>query len=89
MSDVQINNNFFIKFGRGFSERNLRSMRQFFITYSQTQIQQKPSTEFQSSEIEEDVIWQKPSAKLPQFTLSWSHYLVLMRIENEGGIKDE
>ncbi len=70
------------KFGRGFSEPNLRNMRKFYIIYSQTQIQQKPSTEFQGSEIEEDVIWQKASAKLPQFTLSWSHYLVLMRIEN-------
>lgn len=68
------------KFGRGFSEPNLRNMRKFYITYSQ--IQQKPSTEFQSTEIEEDVIWKKASAKLPQFTLSWSHYLVLMRIEN-------
>lgn len=68
------------KFGKGFSERNLRNMRQFFITYSQTQIQQKPSTELQNSESEE--IWQKASAKLPHFNLSWSHYLVLMRIEN-------
>lgn len=70
------------KFGRGFSERNLRNMRQFFITYSQNQIQQKPSAELQSSENETDKIWQKPSAKLPQFTLGWSHYLILMRIEN-------
>lgn len=48
-------------------------MRKFYNTYSQTLIQQKPSTKFQSAEIEEDVIWQKASAKLPQFTLSWSH----------------
>lgn len=70
------------KFGRGFSERNLRNMRQFFIAYSQTQIQQKLTAELQSNEKMEDKIWQNPSAKLPQFTLSWSHYLILMRIEN-------
>lgn len=70
------------KFGKGFSERNLRNMRQFFITYSQNQIQQKPSAELQGTEIQIDAIWQKPSAKLPSFSLNWSHYLVLMRIEN-------
>lgn len=70
------------KFGRGFSERNLRNMRQFFITYSQNTIQQKASAELQIYHNEVDTIWQKPSAKSPNFTLSWSHYLVLMRIEN-------
>ncbi len=70
------------KFGRGFSERNLRNMRQFFITYSHSTIQQKPSAELQNAEIKVDVIWQKPSAISSNFTLSWSHYLVLMRIEN-------
>lgn len=70
------------KFGRGFSERNLRNMRQFFITYSQNPIQQKAYAELQTHHNEVDTIWQKPSAKSPNFTLSWSHYLVLMRIEN-------
>jgi predicted nuclease of restriction endonuclease-like (RecB) superfamily len=68
------------KFGRGFSERNLRNMRQFFITYAQTQL--KHSTKFQTAEKDTDIIWQKPSAELPQFALGWSHYLILMRIEN-------
>lgn len=43
-------------FGKGFSERNLRNMRQFFLTFP---------------------IWQTVSAKL-----SWSHYLLIMRVEN-------
>lgn len=71
-----MNKNLSDKFSRGFSEPNLRNMRKFYSTYSQTQIQHKASVEFQSTEIEEDVIWQKASAKLPQFTLSWPHYLV-------------
>jgi predicted nuclease of restriction endonuclease-like (RecB) superfamily len=50
-------------FGKGFSERNLEQMRQFFLVYS---IPQTVSAEF----------------KLPRFQISWSHYLILMRIEN-------
>jgi predicted nuclease of restriction endonuclease-like (RecB) superfamily len=47
------------EFGKGFSQRNLEQMRQFYLTYSKTQT---------------------PSA---EFNLSWSHYLKLMRIDNE------
>lgn len=46
------------EFGKGFSQRNLEQMRQFYLTYSKTQT---VSAEFQ---------------------LSWSHYLILMRIDN-------
>ena len=44
------------EFGKGFSQRNLRNMRQFYICFP---------------------IWQTLSAKL-----SWSHYTLLLRIEN-------
>ncbi|MBP1672756.1 MAG: hypothetical protein H6Q25_571 [Bacteroidetes bacterium] len=47
------------EFGKGFSQRNIEQMRQFYLTYSKTQT---------------------PSA---EFNLSWSHYLKLMRIDNE------
>ena len=47
-------------YGKGFSQRNLEQMRQFYLTYS-TQIPQTPSA---------------------KFTLSYSHYLFLMRIDN-------
>ncbi|MBR4620658.1 MAG: DUF1016 family protein [Salinivirgaceae bacterium] len=79
------------KFGKGFSERNLEQMRQFYIVYSQ--IPQTLSEKFNDA-----TIFQTPSRKSsslltksqkPQtlsaelhFTLSWSHYLKLMRIEN-------
>jgi len=49
-----------IDFGRGFSQRNLEQMRQFYLIYSKTQ------------------------TVSAEFKLSWSHYLILMRIENEG-----
>jgi len=52
------------QFGKGFSERNLEQMRQFYLVYS---ISQKSSAELQS----------------PDFKLSWSHYIKLMRIGNQ------
>lgn len=45
------------EFGKGFSKRNLRSMRRFYLMYP---------------------IWQAVSAKL-----SWSHYLELIKIDEE------
>lgn len=47
-------------FGKGFSQRNLEQMRQFFLVYSN----------------------QIPQTLSAEFSLSWSHYLFLMRIEN-------
>lgn len=49
------------QFGKGFSERNLEQMRQFYLVYS---ISQKSSAELE----------------MPDFKLSWSHYIKLMRI---------
>ena len=66
------------EFGKGFSERNLEQMRQFYLTYS---ISQKSSAKLQESENEIITISATP---LPKFNLSWSHYLKLMRIENPG-----
>ena len=65
------------KFGRGYSYDNLKLMRKFYLVYSKDSIGETP---FPQSE------------KLPvtqegrKFYLSWSHYLILMRINN---IKDE
>ncbi|MBW7869155.1 MAG: DUF1016 domain-containing protein [Brumimicrobium sp.] len=66
------------EFGKGFSARNLEQMRQFFLVYSKTQTL--------SAELENKS--QTPSAKSskneskPDFSLSWSHYLTLMRMDN-------
>src|SRR5690554_3818554 len=48
------------EFGKGFSQRNLEQMRQFYLTYSKAQ------------------------TLSAEFKLSWSHYLMLMRIDNEN-----
>ena len=58
------------EFGRGFSITNIQQMRNFYLSY---QKQQTLSANF------ENEIQQTASAN---FTLSWSHYLKLMRIDD-------
>lgn len=61
------------EFGKGFSFTNLNQMRQFYFAYS-NQILQTPSEELQNTK--------KQEIALPNFKLSWSHYLKLMRIDD-------
>jgi predicted nuclease of restriction endonuclease-like (RecB) superfamily len=70
-----------IEFGKGFSERNLEQMRQFYLVYS---ISQKTSAELEESEniTSEEIVKLSPNP-MPKFHLSWSHYLKLMRINNK------
>lgn len=56
-------------FGRGYSQRNLEQMRQFYIVYSKAQT---VSAQFEYNQ------------QSPKFQLSWSHYLKLMRIDDEN-----
>jgi predicted nuclease of restriction endonuclease-like (RecB) superfamily len=58
--------------GAGWSYSNLRQIRQFYLVYSNLTI-----TDYQI-QINTDT----PQPKVPNFTLTWTHYLVLMRIEN-------
>jgi len=83
------------RFGNGFSVINLQYMRNFYTLYSK-QIYQTVSNKLQIVNNEHDnrsveerqntvyPISQTVSAQLdnPKFTLSWSHYLILMRVEN-------
>lgn len=62
-----------IEFGKGFSVTNLKQMRQFYLNYS---IGQMLSDEFKKSETV------SRNLNTPDFQLSWSHYLFLMKIDN-------
>lgn len=64
------------EFGKGYSERNLRSFRQFYLTYNARAIWQSPIAKSKT-----DVL-RTSNAEIP-FRLSWTHYLLLMRISNE------
>ena len=60
------------EFGKGFSKRNIEYMRQFYALYSNTQTLSAQSKE------------EKTQTLFAQFKLSWSHYLRLMRIDDES-----
>jgi predicted nuclease of restriction endonuclease-like (RecB) superfamily len=71
--------------GRGFSERNLKYIRRFYLEYRETvpQIAQTMSGQLSAKTTTETPIGQTLSAQFtPSFTLSWSHYLFLMNIDN-------
>ncbi len=82
------------KFGRGFSETNLKQMRQFYLSYSisrtasvEVEIGQTVSDLFQQTITGQTLSDEFNSAsnnqtKFQKFPLSWSHYLKLMRIED-------
>ena len=63
------------EFGKGFSITNLKQMRQFYLIFSKSQTlsDQSQTTETVSVELKKH---------LPEFNLSWSHYLFLMKIDN-------
>ena len=84
------------RFGRGFSETNLKNARTFYQVYSSS-IRQIASDELENgfikpiqqrlfTELSKDKnmqIRQTLSDQSYPFNLSWSHYLILMRIKNE------
>lgn len=76
------------KYGKGYSVDNLENMRKFYLVYSiSTTASRKLGTEEKINENQYSKINIKKSETLSRisemdFTLSWSHYLILMRIEN-------
>ena len=60
------------EFGKGFSATNLKQMRKFYLLYSNKVIGQTVSGEFENAA--------EISGKF-DFKLSWSHYIFLMRLE--------
>jgi len=80
------------EFGNGFSLSNLKSMRQFYVQY-QHRIGQSMTGQLDSASKSQSVIGQSPivqslpaqSAEGDQprpFTLSWTHYVLLLTIKN-------
>jgi len=70
------------EFGKGFSERNIEQMRQFYLVYSKPQTLSADFKIAQTLSAEsEDAISETLSRN---FNLSWSHYLKLMRIDDEN-----
>lgn len=71
------------EFGKGFSIRNLEFIRKFYLKYSNSEaltrmlgIQNAPS-------LEEDLKNEKTKSLISFFKLTWTHYIFLMRIDDE------
>ncbi len=66
------------EFGKGFSSTNLKQMRQFFLSYSKGQTLSDDSKQKRQTQPDQSQVL------LADFKLSWSHYLTLMRIDDEN-----
>ena len=63
------------RFGKGFTERNLEHMRQFYVTYSKVSHTPRAKSIKKSHTVRAESV-------LPNFSLTWSHYRLLMRLED-------
>ena len=71
------------EYGRGFSKRNLELMRKFYLVYSKTLLNKiEANTEKKDNSPKTKTVFSQ--FQILDFQLSWSHYLVLMRIDNEN-----
>lgn len=78
-------------YGAGWSYSNLRQIRQFYIIYSNltnTVCQIKNDNRYLANSVKQTTKYNNDTniglnnLDRPKFSLSWSHYLILMRIEN-------
>ena len=67
------------RYERGFSEDSLKNVRKFYLTYKN----RINETEFNLFAVEKSETVFSFFREKPPFMVSWSHYLQLMRIENE------
>lgn len=76
------------EYGRGFSRSNLAGMRKFYLTYKDREDAIVQSKIGQLGVMQENGIVQSPIGQLTidrdnfPFKLSWTHYQILMTIEN-------
>ena len=75
------------RFGDGWSEETLKKCRFFYNVYGNPQIGSTVLTELSNAENGQQcgpnpATLSRDSVETPSFTLSWSHYLILMRVEN-------
>jgi len=64
-----------VEFGKGFSVDNLENMRRFYLSYSISETPSRKTTIEKSETVSRNF-------NTPDFQLSWSHYLFLMKIDN-------
>jgi predicted nuclease of restriction endonuclease-like (RecB) superfamily len=70
------------KFGKGYSVQNLERIRNFFVIYSKSSRALRNSEVFEKSSKELRILLNQDEF-VNLLPISWSHYLFLMRIDNE------
>ncbi len=74
------------EFGRGFSVQNLENMRLFYNVYSKNEIFKSDKIQAKTNKKIDNIknlhISQKSQTVSRIFTLSWSHYVFLMKLDN-------
>lgn len=70
------------EFGKGYSVDNLENMRRFYYVYGKSETLSRISGKKPNRKMPLKKMTESKTLK-PVFRLSWSHYLKLMRIENE------
>ena len=73
------------KYGHDWTVDTLKRCRRFYVIYSNSeQIGATALPQLQNADTENDVNWSNTVApiQMPRFNLSWSHYLVLMRVDD-------
>lgn len=71
------------KLGKGWGAEQLRLIRNFYLVYSSPKIQNSGlEIEVNSVNYVYEIQTEKGNHWSPNFTLPWSHYLVLMRVDN-------
>lgn len=82
---VQLSHDLTNELGRGFSERNLKYMRHFYLEYRETaaQIPQTdPGKSLATFPVALPIRQTLSAESISEFTLSWSHYVFLLSIDN-------
>lgn len=69
------------EFGRGFSVDNLENMRKFYLLYKKSETLSRISAS--EKKMQKSETPSRKSVLKKQFKLSWSHYILLLRIDNE------
>jgi predicted nuclease of restriction endonuclease-like (RecB) superfamily len=75
-----------VRFGKGFSKSNLFMMRAFYLAYPEQQIFQTVSGKFLPAEVEDktrkiQAVSGISETLMRKFSLSWSHYCLLLRLD--------
>jgi hypothetical protein len=80
----ELSNGLTKEFGKGFSVKNLERMRAFYQIYGKSSTLLSKSQKQQTLSANSNSVVIKQQALSADFELSWSHYLTLMRIDDES-----